>query len=144
MSATLRIWDSWELLGGVKGDEGGSRSKPIELTVDGLIEHKVIQLATSTTITLWDSSESITNFDFLWFQADQDLYCEVTADRGAEVGTVVFGFIVESNTPFRLIYDDALANFTANFATGTADVIDRIRLRNVSGTTANIEYCLIS
>lgn len=142
--ATLRVWDAWELVGGFKPDFGGSLAQPIELTVTGLIEHKVIQLATSTTITLWDSSESITDFDFLWFKADQDLRVELTIDRGNEVGDELIVLLIEANTPFRLIFDDGLALYTANFAAGTADVVDRVRLRNVSGTIANIEYALVT
>src|SRR5574339_718817 len=135
--ATLRVWKRWELLGGLSPEEGGSLAQPTEITVDGLIEHRIIQLATSTTLTLWDSSEPITNFDYFWIKSDQDIRIEWTADTGGEVGTVVFADLIESNTPWDRFYDDVLALYTANFATGTADVLDRIRIRNVSGTTAN-------
>lgn len=142
--AILRAWKAWQLIGARAADAGGSLTEPIDITVDGLIEHKVIQLANNTTVVLWDSAESIATFDYFYIKSDQDIRIEWTCDRGAEVGTVVFADLIESNTPWDRFYDDALASYTANFATGTVDVIDRIRVRNISGSTANIEYVLIT
>lgn len=140
----LRVWKAFELELPSRKVTGGSRSAPLELTVDGRNLDKDFSLATSTTLDIWTSSEPVTNFDYVWILADQDLYVEWTCDRGGEVGTVVFGDIIESNTPWDRFYDDALAVYTANFATGTADVIDRIRLRNVSGSTATGRFVLIT
>lgn len=139
--ATLKVWKAFELDPNTKG---GSRSAPIEIEVGGQKIDKEFTLATSTTLDLWTSADVLTNFDYVWIEADQDLYIEWTCDRGGEVGTVVFGDIMEANTPWDRFYDDALALYTANFATGTADVVDRIRLRNVSGSTANGRFVLIT
>lgn len=139
----IRVYDYWEgsdINGAVH--KAGSRSEPIDIEIAGYLQHNTVSLATATTLILWRSDEPITNFDFFWLKADQDLYIELTCDYGAEVGTEEFAFTWEANMPFRLIYDDALALYTTNFAALTADVIDRIRVRNVSGTTASIEFCV--
>src|SRR5688572_33253424 len=99
--AALRVYDYWEVNLDGQDYRGGSRSSPIELTVTTILPG-LITLATSTTKDLWSSADSLTTFKFFWFKADQDLYVELTADRGAEVGTVVFGQIITANTPFRL------------------------------------------
>ena len=142
--ATLKVWKAFEMDLATDVIRGGSRSAPKEIEVTGLKFDKEFTLATSTTLDLWTSADAVTNFDYLWLESDQDIYVEWTCDRGAEVGLVVFGDIIEANHPWDRFYDDALALYTANFATGTADVIDRIRLRNVSGTTANIRAVLIT
>lgn len=142
--ATLRVWKAFELLGGVKPASGGSLAKPIELEVTGTVDHDVIQLATATSLTIWNSAEAITNFDYFYIKSDQDLKLELTVDRGGEVGSEELVLLLESNTPFDLIYDDALANYSGTLSGGTADVIDEIVIRNESGTTANIERCIIT
>lgn len=140
--ATLHIYDAWELVG--SGKKGGSRTQPIELTVDGYVDHDKVSLATATSLTVWNSAEALTNFDFFWLQADQDLKIELTVDRGAEVGSEELVIVQEANTPFRLIYDDALANYSGTLSGGTADVIDEIVIRNESGSTAVVERAIIT
>lgn len=142
--ATLRRWNAWQVVGGVNPDEGGSLSNPVETTVDGLIEHKVVQLATATSLTLWDSSEAITTFDFVRIDCDQALKIELTVDRGGEVGSEEIVFVQPANVPFILNDDTALANYSGTLSGGTADVVDSLEIRNESGTTANVEFVLIT
>lgn len=141
--ATLRIYTGFECdLNGIKYS-GGSRSTPVEITVTEYMGG-VISLATATTLDLWSSASAVTTFDYFFIKCDQDIRIELTVDRGAEVGTILIPLLVEANTPFQLIYDDALANYTANFATGSADIIDRIRIRNVSGVTTSGAWALFT
>jgi hypothetical protein len=142
--ATLKVWKAFEMDLATDPVRGGSRSSPIEIEVSGLKIDKEFSLATSTTIDIWTSADAVTNFDYVWLEADQDLRIEWTCDRGGEVGTVVFADLMEALTPWDRFYDDAMANYTANYATGTADVVDRIRLRNVSGSTAYGRFVLIT
>lgn len=144
MATTLRVWKAFQMETADGETKGGSKSAPIELSVAGQKIDKEFSLATSTTLDLWTSADTATDFDYVWIEADQDLRVEWTCDRGAEVGTVVFADLIEADTPWDRLYDDALANYTANFATGTADVVDRIRLRNVSGSTAYGRFVLIT
>lgn len=124
----------------------GSRAGAYSITVDGYYERLNKSLATSTTWDAWESGSSaaVTDFDFLWLVSDQVVLVEFTADKGGEVGTVVFSQEAQAGIPLMLTSDDCMANYTANFATGTADVIDRIRVRNVSGSTAAIELLIVT
>lgn len=145
--ATLNVWKGYELT--VDGEQivGGSRSAPVQITVDGKRAELYRSLATSTTWTVWDGTdaqEPLANFDYLFIESDQNVLLELTVDKGGEVGIVVFALEIQANRPFDLMADDAMALYTANFATGTEDVIDRIRIRNVSGSTASVRVMLIT
>lgn len=141
--ATLKVYNYWECdLNGVKYSDG-SRAAPVEVTVTKRLGGD-ITLADATTLDLWSSADSLTDFDYFWLISDVDIRIELTVDRGAEVGLEEIALLIESNTPFQLFYDDALALYTSNFAAGTADVIDMIRLRNVSGGTATISWALFT
>lgn len=142
--ALLRVWKAFALELPAYTVEGGSRSAPIEITVGGQVIDKRFTLATATTLDLWTSADAVTNFEYVFIESDQDIYVEWTCDRGGEVGTVVFADEIKAYTPWDRLYDDAIALHTANFATGTEDVVDRIRLRNVSGTTANGRFVLVT
>lgn len=142
--ASLSIIDYWECYdaNGVF-HSGGSRSAPQETTVNGLVDHRTVQLATATSLTLWTSAEPITSFEFFWIKSTQALRLELTVDRGGEVGSEEVVLLIPANKSFRLPVDDALANYAGTLSAGDADVIDEIVVRNESGSTANIEYAII-
>lgn len=144
---TLYSYIGFEMdISGVKTARG-SRGGPTSITVDGQTKVWNRSLADSTTATIWDgtdTSEPLSNFDYLYIIATQAIRIELTCDKGAEVGTVVFCKNLPANTPWCILYDDAMANYTANYASGTADVIDRIRVRNVSGSTAVVDAVLVT
>ena len=145
--ATLNVYQHFYMT--ISGDTvaRGSRSAPTAITVDGQKKEWNRSLATATTALVWDGTatdEPLSNFDFLYIKSDQDLLVEFTCDKGAEVGTVVFARKVLASEPMMILHDDAMANYTAAFATGTADVIDRIRVRNTSGSTAVVDVVLVT
>jgi hypothetical protein len=145
--ATLYYTQYFEVtIDGVKVS-GGSRSLPEEITVDGDVLDTTKSLATATTwdVITFSSSVALSNFDFLYVSsADQPVYLELTADAGGENGTTVFAIEVQAGQPFTLGSDDCYENYTANFATGTAGVIDRLRIRNVSGSTSDVRVVAIT
>lgn len=142
--ATLKVYQYARLES--DGDELslGSLVAPVDITVDGKLFEGRKSLATATTYTAWTAGDVISNWDFLWIKSDQSIKVELTVDYGNEVGTILIPLIVTANAPLMISYDDALAVYTAAFATGTADVIDRIKIRNDSGSTANIRVVLIT
>lgn len=145
--ATLNVWKSYELT--IDGEQliGGSRAAPVQVTVDGKRAELYRSLATATTWDVWDATdaeEALANFDYLFIESDQNVFVELTVDKGGEVGTVVFAIEIQANKPFDLFADDAMANYTADFATGTEDVIERIRIRNNSGSTAGVRVLLVT
>jgi hypothetical protein len=144
--ATLSLYAAAQFTVGAVNIAVGSRGGAYSITVDG--QHQLLNrsLATSTTWDAWESGAetAITDFDFLWVLSDQNVLVEMTADKAADVGTVVFAQEAQANVPLMLTSDDCMANHTADFATGTADVIDRIRIRNVSGSTATIQFLIVT
>lgn len=143
MSSTVKLYNLFEVnIDGHYIADGGI-SSPIEITLsnDKMLVYKD-EIAISTTVDVWDSSdEKLSSFTFMYLKADNEVYLELTVDRGNDVGTEIVAIQIEPNVPFILGGDTAFANYTADFAGGTADVIDRIRIRNNSSTasdTANV------
>lgn len=131
MSSTLRVYQGFELAVGNAVFNGGSRSKPVEITVDQRPLDLPKTLAALTTWNAWLASDGpIADFDFLYIESDHDVTIELMADSNDGVGTVVFAKQIKAGEPWMILHDDAYANYTANFGTGTLDVIDRIRVRN--------------
>ena len=143
--AVLRVYDAWDCTDANGAPHnGGSRSAPVEITVDGYVDDATVSLATATSLTLWNSAEAITTFDFFWLVADQDLKIEITCDRGGEVGLEEFVFVHPAYKPFRLLDDAALALYSGTLSAGTLDTIDEVVVRNESGTTATIRRVIIT
>ena len=142
---TLKRYVYWECPD-VNGNvhSGGSRSEPIETSVDGYLDHNTVSLATDTSLTLWNSDEAITNFDYFYIKSTQQLKLELTVDRGGTNGLEELVILLPANKPFELPTDDALANYSGTLSGGTTDVIDEIVVRNESGSTASIDYAVIT
>ena len=104
-------------------------------------------LATATTLVLWDATAAgqPSSFDFLYVLTSQDCYLEFTCNN-ADANERVFALPTKAGIPFVLGRDDAYYNFTAGPAgdvyAGSLDVIDYLRIRNVSGTTANLSVVI--
>lgn len=143
--ATIRVWQAFDTLGVEPPVEGGDRARPVEITVGGQSLEFKFSLAATTTKAVWNgTSDLLTNFEFLWIESDQDIYAELTVDVGNEVGDELWARYIKANQPLCLFEDDGIANYTANFATGTADVIDRLRVRNPGSTAANVRIVLVT
>jgi len=107
-------------------------------------------VATETTVTLWDDSERLADFDFLLVACDQNLMLELQTDSDNDVGIESYTLpLTGSGTtgtwgvPFILTRDDSYANYTANFAGGTLDVIELVRVRNLSASTTAQAFCML-
>jgi len=139
MSATLQVFQSFQVDIGNEKISGGSRATPVEMTIDGKMhEWRGVVPATSSR-TIWEASNSnypISDFDFLMVEADDNVILELTVDANNSVGTKTFAIEVQAGSPFPLLSDDAIANFTTDVATGTEDVIDKIRIRNAVATAS--------
>ncbi|MCA9366692.1 hypothetical protein KC887_00300 [Candidatus Kaiserbacteria bacterium] len=114
------------------------------LSTDEKLEATIV-LTNTSSILVWDPTvvtEPISSFSVLSVVSDQDVLLELCCDAGNDVGKKTFVLKVKQNLPFSLHSNYSHANLTEGFD-GTADVIDRIRLKNVSGSTANITITLI-
>lgn len=143
--ATAYVYQCVECEGYI--EKRGSRSAPTSVTVTGTKKEWRASLATATTSLVWDaavSGEPVTDWDIFWIKSDQDLLVEFTIDSNATYGTMIHAVKITANEPRVIIRDDMVANATANFATGTTDLCDRIRVRNASGSTAIIDILLLT
>lgn len=104
-----------------------------------------LSIAASTVVKVWDKAESgVTDFNFLYLACDRDLQVEFTIDIGADIGTRLQTFTLkgtgtasEYGLPFMLGSDAAFASdYTASFAAGTIDKIERIRVKNTDASNA--------
>lgn len=125
----------------------GSRETPTVLSVSGY-EYRVRKsLAVTTTWSAWSAgSASLTDFDFCYIMSDLDgVQVELTTDVGNDVGDEYMVVTLKAGVPLILGADDGIANYTVNWGAGTADVIDRIRVRNPSAVTAaNVDFLLVT
>lgn len=143
--AILEYYCYWKVRGADGSThEGGSRSAPTEISCDGYVDHDTVLLATATSLTVWNSGEAITTFDFFYLRADQNLKVEITCDRGGEVGLEEFVFVLPAGRPLVLPDDTALALYSGTLSGGTSDVIDEIVVRNESGSDAIIERAIVT
>ena len=122
----------------------GSIAKPERITVNDPHLFATKSVATLTTWDVWASGteEPITDFDFLWIESDTNVILELTTDKDADVGTVVSTIEISANKPLVMTSDASYALHTADFATGTIDVIDQLRIRNATAGTAKVRVFL--
>lgn len=148
--ATLSLYAAAQFTVGSVNIAVGSRGGAYSIAVDG--QHQLLnRVLEGNTATTWDAWESgsetaIADFDFLWVLSDQAVLVEVTADKDGTYGTRVFVHEAQANVPLMLTSDDCLSNHTADFEApaGSADVIDRIRIRNLSGSDATIQFLIVT
>lgn len=144
--STLNVWIAYELSDAGEQLKGGSRAAATAITVTGTRKEWNRSLATSTTATVWDgtdTNEPLADFDFFYIESDQALILEFAVDVGNEVGDEIFAVQLQASKPFVLLSDDAYALFSS-LTVLTEDVIDRVRVRNVSGSTAVVRALLVT
>lgn len=146
MSYTLSVYQRAEWNFGEADFSKGSLSTPTEVTVDGRTYSLDVDASTGATTTLWTTSTAFADWDFLYIQSNYDVILEFAADINGN--SVLFAKILKANVPLMLMYDDAVSSAsTSNFFGGTYDstkTINRLRIRNDSGSTATIRGILIT
>lgn len=143
MALTLQLYSYFLCTGGAAPQWGGSLHTPVSMSIDGTFFRRDYSVAVETTVKVFDVDQHLANFDFLWMQTDFDVMVEFVTDDDADVGEVVSTMKLRGTDiagsygfPLILAYDDSYANYTVNFAAGTLDVIETIRVRNLSTTDA--------
>lgn len=120
--------------------EFGQRNSPVSISLNGESRCEANVLSAGTTWDFWGftSEEPVPSFGVLAIESDIDgVQVELTCDKGSDVGRKEFVVVLSAGVPFVLSSDDSIANHTSDFATGTLDVIDRIRIRNPSGASSS-------
>lgn len=147
MSATLLLYQSFSVM--LDGDKrvGGDRIMPVPIELEGESLDLTKSLADDTTWDVWagaDDESALSDFEFLWVESDQDVFLELTVDQNAGVGREEIAITVKAGVPFVMGSSVAKALYTADFAAGTDDVVDRLRVRNESGSTATVRVFMAS
>ena len=122
----------------------------VSKTFTGLtsIEERDYSLTADATRVIWDpanvTTEVMTNFDFLLAWADGNVDLELVTDEAADNGDEAGTVRLVENMPFLLGADDSYANVTGVDAlgTGTLDVIDKIRVKEVSSATRKLKVIM--
>lgn len=120
---------------------GGSLTTPTAVTAASEVKHdQTFSIANGGTQELFDVDDDIGDFDFLWILSDQsDVLLEIVVDDDADNGESYQVKELFAGLPFILGSDDALASDgTVSAFTGTADLIERITVKNSSGSTAKV------
>lgn len=148
--ATLRALAYFDAPGG-NITPGGSRSLYKEFTVSEPKFDQTKLVAHGPSGTTWDawghtSEDPISDFDFLFIVSDlSGVLVELTCDKGGENGAVPFVLGLIAGFPLMLGSNVSRALHTADFQSGVADVIDRVRIHNPSTTTsANVRVALFT
>lgn len=148
MSSTLRVTQAFEVSIDGETISGGSRAQPKEITIDGKCHEWRGAVPATSSRTIWEASNSnypLSDFDFMMVEANEAVILELTCDANNGVGLKSFAVPIQAGVPQMLLSDDAIANFTTDVATGTQDVIDKIRVRNASTlSSANVRVVLLS
>jgi len=122
---------------------------PLSITCDGTVHDQTVSITSNATpatslTTLFNDTEDIADFDFLYIISSQNIMLELTTDLNNGVGDEVYTLPLLANMPFILGRDDSYANYSAGFAGGTLDTIERIRASNTSGSTAEVRIVAIT
>jgi hypothetical protein len=134
-----------------KKHEFGSLNVAKQQTISGFHEDKNFNIGTSATVKVFDIDESpLADFQMLAVEVDYDCMMEIVVDDDANVGEVAstIGLLGSGTTgiagPALVIHrDEAYANYAVNFASGTLDVIETIRIKNLSGSQAVQAHILL-
>lgn len=112
-----------------------------------------IEIAPNSTKTVFDMSDASFSdqltpasgptrgfaFLVLWNVGSEDepdrLIVELTTDAGGQVGSESYTFDLPSGSFFVLFSNGSYADYSAGFAGGTLDSIERVRIRNLSAST---------
>lgn len=127
----------------------GSLQTPRTITLgDDEVMDRTKSVVNNTTWDVWDGSdidnEALADFDFLAIESDQDVFVELTTDQNNGTGKEEYVIEVSADIPWFLTSDDGKALYTADFAAGTDDLIDQIRVRNESGSAAIVRVLAMS
>jgi hypothetical protein len=135
MATTISLYTKVSFSINGEDHEAGSLTTPNEISIAGDVMDVNLRLSASGTSAIWVSGTSSgpTNFDFLWLDSDGQLEIELTCDKDNDNGDEYLHLHMFEYGPFILCSDNSIAARTAAF-TGTADVIDQIKIKNPSAT----------
>lgn len=143
--ATVSLTVSLTISDAALDDDSTPPVMVVEKTITGLVAHAQKRfVVNAATATLWSSTgvgEALSSFSFLaaWSSAEVEL--ELTCNDG-HASEAIFTVKLAPNVPFFLGSDDS--RYNAGDFSGTADVIDLIRVKNSNAADAVVNLILAS
>lgn len=111
---------------------------PVQIEVDGTPQYRSVTIEDGNSLKIFDADEAPGGFDVLMLLVDTDgVDVELRTDQNAGVGRMVFTISPIANVPV-FLDPRSMANYTADFATGTADSIERVTVKNSTGEDVKV------
>ena len=141
---------------------GGSTTTADTFTIN-YYDDKRITVADAGLVTLWDDDSGVSNFDFLWIEADVAVEIQLLCNEGGTLAgnNIENGFVIKltAGVPFVLSNDDSrnMGNMDGDFnetnhraeidtweTHWAADTIDRIEWYHATGAAAKVRVFAIT
>lgn len=116
------------------------------VTLSSEIAHEQeFSVANNTTQEIFDVDDDIGSFEVLMVESTQDVWIQLVIDDDGDNGEKFVVFKLRANFPWAIPMDDAQAgDGTVDSFDGTSDVIERVSVRNVSGSTAKVQVMALA
>ena len=140
---------------------GGSTTTADTFTIN-YYDDKRITVAAAGLVTLWNDDSTVSNFDFLWIEANVAVEIQLLCNEGGTLAgnNIENGFVIKltAGVPFVLSNDDSrnMGNMDGTFGESqhqdeidnwqthwAADTIDRIECYNGTGGAAKVR-CFVA
>lgn len=124
----------------------GDLSAPVLVTLSSEIKHdQEFSVTNGSTQEIFDIDDDIGSFGVLGILSTQDVLLQIVIDDDGDNGEAFVVIKLRANFPFWLPYDDALAgDGTVDLFDGTADLIERLTIKNSSGSTAKVRVLALA
>jgi hypothetical protein len=130
--------------------EFGSLVEPNTLTISGNVKTFIKTVGVTTTQKLFDASLDLSTFVFALVASDFDVYLETVVDDNSTYGDEALARLCKGSgkagkwgIPIPYASQAAYANYTKNFGGGTVDLIDILRVRNISASQSAEVLCMV-
>jgi hypothetical protein len=118
--------------------------EPVQTLVDGTPQYRSVTIADAGTAKVYDRDEITGTFELLMLLSDvSGVDVELRTDQNAGVGRMVYTVSLTAGIPLFLPVR-SMANYTLDFATGTADSIERVTVKNSTGEEVKISIFTVS
>lgn len=126
----------------------GSKSTPVTITLTAEeVSDFQYTIAASTVQAVWSASSTENPnvaFNLIAIITNKDIDVEMVCDANNGVGRVVWQQRVPENRVFIIPSKVAYAATTPSFATGTADLIETINIKNTAGADAKVQVLILN
>jgi hypothetical protein len=107
--------------------------------VTGSVYRTRVVVAAGAIATLF-TTDNLADFNLMVVTSTtSNVFAEITTDVNGGVGTELATVELSSKVPYILASNRSYANYTANFAGGSVDAIERVRVKNTGSVPATVE-----